>query len=128
MLWLRITNPDYPELSVRYAAIVDTGADDCVFPAEAAIVLKHKLTSVQPKVIQGINSSSLAYPHTSKIEVLEMGPDGLPTKTILLTMTDTPIDYLVGGQNFILGTKNFLSNFILTIDYPNQMFSIRNPH
>lgn len=127
MLWIRLSNPDYPKSSVRYSALVDTGADDCVFPAGVAIALGHNLTSVTPKIIHGVNSASLSYPHTSTIEILGVDPDGLPTTDVLYTIVDTPIDYLVGCQNFLLGTRNFLSRFVLTIDYPRQVFSIRNP-
>ena len=130
MLWIRISNPDHPEFSpVEFNALVDTGADDCVFPAGTAQALGHNLTAVQPKVIYGVNAAALAYPHTSKIENLGMNPvDCMPTTDVLYTIMDTPIDYLVGCQHFILGTRNFLSNFVLTVDYPNQIFSIRNHH
>lgn len=128
MLWIRIFNPDHPEIKpVQFMALVDTGADDCVFPASAAQVLGHDLKSVKPKKIHGVNSAALAYPHTSTIEILGIDSVGLPTTKVLYTIKDAPIDYLVGCQNFILGTRNFLTNFILKIDYPNQNFSIRNP-
>ncbi|MCD4830229.1 MAG: aspartyl protease family protein [Anaerohalosphaeraceae bacterium] len=128
MLWIRISNPDHPEISpVKFMALVDTGADDCVFPASAAQALGHNLTTVKPKVIHGVNTPALAYPHTSTIEILEIDSVGLPTTKVLYTIKNTPIDYLVGCQNFILGTRNFLTNFVLKIDYPNQKFSIRRP-
>ena len=127
-MWIRVSNPDHPEIKpARFIALVDTGADDCVFPASAAQAMGHDLKSVKPKKIHGVNSAALAYPHTSTIEVLGIDSVGLPTNKVLYTIKDTPIDYLVGCQNFILGTRKFLSNFILTIDYPNQKFSIRNP-
>ena len=128
MLWIRIFNPDHPEIKpVQFTALVDTGADDCVFPASAAQALGHNLTTVEPKVIHGVNAPALAYPHTSTIEILGIDSIGMPTTKVLYTIKGTPIDYLVGCQNFILGTRNFLTNFILKIDYPNQIFSIRNP-
>ena len=123
----KVINPIHPELSVRYSALVDTGADDCVFPAGVAIALGHNLTSVIPKVIHRINSAALAYPHTSTTEMLGKDSDWLPTNDVLYTITDTPIDYLAGCQNFLLGAKKFLSNFILTVDYPQKRFSIQNP-
>lgn len=127
MLWIRLSNPDYPKSSVRYSALVDTGADDCVFPAGVAIALGHNLTSVTPKIIHGINSASLSYPHTSTIEILGMDSDYLPTTDVLYTVAGAPIDYLVGCQNFLLGAKKFLSDFILTVDYPQKVFSIQHP-
>lgn len=128
MLWTRVSNPDpKSKMAILTLALIDTGADECVFPDSAAIQLGHDLKSVAPKTVRGINSSAPAYSHTSRIEILGMSPSGSPTDNVLYTIPDTPIDFLVGGQNFLLGVRNFLSRFVLTIDYPNKRFSLRNP-
>ncbi len=44
MLWIKVTNPQ-TEQSVITLAIIDTGADECVFPAMTATKLGHKLES-----------------------------------------------------------------------------------
>ena len=132
MLWIRVSNPkSTKKLKALALAIVDTGADDCLFPAETAIALGHNLRSVPSKSITGINSSTKAYPHTSQVEILETGANGLPTKKVLFTIKNALIDFIKGSNNrqvpFLLGTKNFLSKFVLTIDYPKNRFSIRRP-
>jgi hypothetical protein len=43
ILPIRITNPD-TGLSVRSWGLIDTGADDCAFPARLATILGHNLS------------------------------------------------------------------------------------
>lgn len=126
MLWIRVLNPG-TKFGVYALALVDTGADDCVFPATVAIRLGHNLRSVAAKEIITASGTAYVYAHTTKIEILGIQPNGLPNNNILYTIPDTPIDFIQGGDNFLLGTRNFLSRFVLTIDYPRQVFSIRNP-
>ena len=126
MLWVRVTNPA-TSLAVETLALVDTGADDCVFPAEIAEVLGHKLTSVPAKQMITASGTTIAYPHTSKIEVLEMLPNGRAGDRILYTLADTPIDFARGCQTFLLGARKFLSKFLLTVNYPHKVFSLRKP-
>jgi hypothetical protein len=42
-------------------------------------------------------------------------------------MENTPVDFLPNLNVVLLGASNFLSQFILTIDYPNKKFSIKYP-
>lgn len=126
MLWIRVTNPDTKK-GIIALAIVDTGADDCAFPAIVAAMLGHKLKSVPPKEIKTASGTTYAYAHTSRVDILEMRPDGLPGKKILYTIPKTPIDFIQGCNDFLLGTRNFLSKFVVTIDYLRQHFSIRKP-
>lgn len=132
MLWIRVSNPKLPKSpQVVTLAIVDTGADDCLFPADTAVAVGHVLKSVLPKTISGINSSTVAYPHTSRIEILATLANGGPSKKVLYTIKNTLIDFMESGNNqkvpFLLGTKSFLSKFVVTIDYPNSRFSICRP-
>jgi len=127
MLWIRVVNPN-TNLAVIALAIVDTGADDCVFPANTAIQLDHNLTSVPAKQINTAGGVAKAYPHTSRVDILAMTPNGLPTLNILHTIQDTPIDFIEGGSNFLLGARKFLNNFLLMVGYPRQIFSIRHPN
>lgn len=126
MLWIRVTNPS-KRLGIICQAIVDTGADDCLFPSSTAIQLGHDLKSVAPKTIISASGLAHAYPHTSRIEVLGMTTSSLPDSNVLYTIQDTLIDFIEGGGCFLLGSRTFLSRFVLTIDYPRQVFSIRNP-
>ena len=126
MLWIRLTNPD-TGLSFVTLAIVDTGADVCVFPADVAMALGHKLKSVAPNQMGGVGGGALAWPHTSKVEILNIKADGTVGSCVLYTVSNTLIDFSTTCPVFLLGTKNFLSNFILTVDYCRQTLSLRKP-
>lgn len=126
MLWVKVTNPDNG-LGFKTLAIVDTGADDCAFPASIAVQLGHKLKSVTPKEIATAGGKTYAYPHTSRVEILEMLPNGLCGDRVLYSISEAPIDFVVGCEAFLLGRKKFLNNFVLVVDYPRQVFSIRQP-
>jgi len=127
MLWVRVFNPSAPNASVNALAIVDTGADDCVFPAKFAAALNHNLKSVKAKPMGTVNGQTFAYPHICTIQVLNMLDNGRAGDKILYTLNDVLIDFAERCEPFLLGAKQFLSKFVLTIDYPNQVFSIRNP-
>lgn len=103
MLWVRVTNPDKKSSAIIALAIVDTGADDCLFPAQAATQLGHVLKSISPKTIKTAGGDTKAYPHTSKVEILETLPDGMWGNKVLYTIPDTPIDFVVGCEAFLLG-------------------------
>lgn len=126
MLWIKVTNPSTGQAAI-FKALVDTGAYSCVFPANVAPYLGHELKSVRPTTIQGVGSFAIAYPHTSRVKILEMLANYLPGNTVLYTIQDTPIDFVEGCSHFLLGVNNFLANFVLTVDYPRKVFSIRNP-
>jgi hypothetical protein len=126
MLWIRVSNPATGQ-AVIFKALVDTGAYSCAFPADVATMLGHKLKSVAAKTVDGAGGPTKAYSHTSRVEILEMLPGDLPSSTVLYTIQDTPIDFVVGLKQFLLGVNNFLANFILTVDYPHKIFSIRKP-
>lgn len=125
-LWIRIINPD-KNLAFEALAIVDTGADACAFPAQIAVQLGHNLESVKPKIVNTAKGPTEAYPHTSRVQILEVQSNGLPGPRVLYTIPDTKIDYTKGLPEFLLGRQQFLSRFVLKIDYPRQVFSIRWP-
>lgn len=126
MLWIRLTNPT-TNLRIIALAIVDTGADDCVFPAQAAIQLGHKLNLGTRKTIKTAGGQSYVFAHTSSVDLLETLPNGMFSSKILYTIRDTPVDFLDGCGAFLLGRGKFLNKFVLTIDGPQQRFSIRKP-
>ena len=124
MLWIRVTNPA-TKLGIIALAIVDTGADDCVFPAQAAIQLGHKLKMGTRKIVKTAGGQSYAFAHTSRVDILETLPDGMFGSKVLYTIRDTPVDFVEDCGAFLLGRGKFLNKLILTIDGPRQRFSIR---
>jgi len=112
--WLPVTiiNP-YTNGRIRVLGLIDTGADECALPSRYASILGHNLEAGFIKEINTGNGKTLAYSHTVRIEI----PD--------FTIKDVLIDFMSNLYVPLLGVKSFLSNFILTIDYPKQIFSLR---
>ena len=107
-----IANPHIGK-STKIWGLIDTGADECALPADYAVFLGHDLQAGKPKKINTGNGMTLAYSHTMCIQV-----DDLELKNIL-------IDFMPNLQTCLLGVKNFLSKFILTVNYPEKYFSLQ---
>ncbi|MDP8236809.1 MAG: hypothetical protein P9M08_10540 [Candidatus Erginobacter occultus] len=127
MLPIRVTNPE-TGLSLRSWGLIDTGADDCALPAAYARSLGHNLTAGVSREIGTGNGVTVAYSHTCKIDIFRMEAGGTVSDTeIVYSVDDTPLDFLPNLHCILLGTKNFLNNFILTVNYPRKVFSLRRP-
>jgi len=109
-----IINPD-TEKQVRVYALIDTGADECAFPGSFASLLGHNLQAGQLKRISTGNGITTAFSHTTRIII-----EGFSTQDVL-------VDYMPNLNIPLLGVKSFLSNFILTVDYPQKVFSLTIP-
>ncbi len=109
---ITIINPETNK-KLKVFALIDTGADECAFPASFAPLLGHNLQSGQQKNISTGNGITIAYGHTTRI-----GIEGFTTRDVL-------IDFMPNLNIPLLGVRSFLSNFVLTVDYPNKMFSLR---
>ena len=62
-----IINPEN-EKQLNFFALIDTGADECAFPASFAAPLGHNLQSGYQKKISTGNSITIAYGHTVNIK------------------------------------------------------------
>jgi predicted aspartyl protease len=111
--WLPVTiiNP-HNNGKMRVRGLIDTGADECALPASFAALLGHNLAAGTSKEVNTGNGKTIAYAHTIRIEI----PD--------FTTQDVLIDFMPNLYVPLLGTRSFLCNFILTIDYPNFIFSL----
>jgi len=128
MVWIRLFNPA-TKRAVIALALVDTGADDCVFPAKVAIQLGYKPKAVISQRIKTASGTVRVgiHKYRPRVDILEMRPDGMPGQKVLHTIRNTPINFITRCEDFLLGTRNFLSAFVVTINYPGQVFSIRKP-
>jgi predicted aspartyl protease len=111
--WLQVTiiNP-HSGNEVNVLGLIDTGADECALPAAYAEVLGHNLQAGKHKEIRTGNGITSAYAHTSQLKVGDF------------PVEKTLIDFMPNLSVPLLGTKNFLSRFILTIDYPKRIFTL----
>ncbi len=111
--WLPVTLINsHANKNQQILGLIDTGADECAFPAEIALILGHNLQSGFKKEIGTGNGKTIAYSHTIQIEIGDF------------RVHDVLIDFLPNLHVPLLGVKSFLSNFILTIDYPALTFSL----
>jgi predicted aspartyl protease len=108
---ITIINPG-TEIQIKVYALVDTGADECAFPASFAPLLGHNLQAGQLKRISTGNGITIAYSHTNRIVI-----EGFSTQDVL-------IDFMPNLYIPLLGVKSFLSNFVLAVDYPKKVFSL----
>lgn len=112
---ITIINPD-TQMQLKAYALVDTGADECAFPASFAPILGHNLQAGQLRRISTGNGMTIAYGHTVRIVI-----EDFSTQDVL-------VDFMPNLSIPLLGVKSFLSNFILTVDYPNKTFSLLLPN
>jgi len=109
-----VTDP-VTDKKVKVYALIDTGADECALPASFAPILGHNLQNGKPKKISTGNGVTVAYSHITRIII-----EDFSTQDVL-------IDFMPNLHIPLLGVKSFLSNFILTIDYPGNIFSLLSP-
>lgn len=126
MLHVRIGNPN-AQLHVDTVGLIDTGADECALPARFAELLGYDLRAGREKHIATGNGVTTAYAHTCRVEVFGSVGSALALENPVYVIEDTPIDFMPNLNTVLLGVGNFLSRFVLTVDYPNQVFSIRWP-
>ncbi len=112
--WLPVSiiNP-HVNKKIKVLGLIDTGADECALPAQYAVLLGHNLEAGFVKEINTGNGKTLAYSHTVRIEMTNF------------TIRDILIDFMPNQYIPLLGVKSFLSNFILSVDYPKKTFSLR---
>ena len=111
--WLPVViiNP-HTNKQLKVFGLIDTGADECALPASYASILGHNLQLGSSREINTGNGKTVAYSHTVTVEVSN------------IVIKDILIDFMPNLYVPLLGTKSFLSNFILTIDYPRLTFSL----
>jgi hypothetical protein len=118
---IKIINPETGHV-YSTKGIIDTGADECAVPAEFAEMLGHNLKAGFPKIINTASGPTTAFKHLSRIRIYH------PADSQLLYETDnTSVDFMPELHVVLLGVNNFLSKFILEINYPRKVFSIRYP-
>ncbi len=124
-LWLRIANPATDDAMI-VSAVVDTGADALAIPATDAEILGHNLEATTPKLVRTAKGITKAYPHTAAVDVLGILPNGYADEsTILYPIPKTVIYLTVGQRAHLIGQGSFLSRCILTVNYPEKVFSVR---
>lgn len=120
--WLpiRIINPGNKLIQNAYG-LIDTGADECAIPASYAQLLGHNLQSGLTKKIKTGNGITTAYSHTAALDILDFKGDNI------FRIEETLVDFMPNLHVVLLGVNSFLSRFILTMNYPDQTFTLQWP-
>ena len=119
---VRITNP-FNNQSKKIYALVDTGADECLFAGDIAEQLGHNLKGdgVKDSINIGIEQREITvYKHTFKIELL--APD---ETTTVWSSANTEIDCSESNPPMLLGARDFLKYFSWNINYPDEQLIIK---
>ena len=103
--------------SLKAKALIDTGADFCILPAEYAELLGHELDQGESSEVIGVSGDAVSmYKHTMQIQI-----NGFKTKEILISFNPH-------FNKPLLGVGTFVAHFILTVNYPAQTFSLKLPN
>lgn len=129
ILPLKVVNPDNHFEYLTWG-LIDTGATASIIPDYIAIELGHRLT--EGKLCPAFTGSgdAVVYEHTGHIEVLEVKADGSVNEdTVIITIPHKGkhIGVLEGCPFVLLGVNDFLTKYVLWIDYTKQIFSVRHP-
>jgi len=127
ILPILITNPD-TGTKFRTWGLVDTGAAATVIPAYIARIIGHDVEVVAPAFGRGAGGQFNVYPHTCSIEFFSMDGNGIVNENdIVITIPPRYIGITDNVDRVLLGVQDFLKRYILKIDYPRQIISIRHP-
>jgi len=121
MLWVSISGSSGTERTSPLLAKIDTGCDGCIFPLYIAKELGCDLSSAKKVSVETASKPTEAYRIDSmEIDVLKM----LPGREILSRINGVPIYFIKDTKQMLLGAEGFLDSCVLTIDYPNRVFSL----
>ncbi len=127
LLPILISNTDNGK-SFKCLRLVDTGASYCNIPGEFAKHLGLRLESGKKDTIETGSGETDAYLHNCKIDIYDtLELQKHHNFKIVYTIQTRETPFLPKLPTVLLGANGFLMNFILTIDYPNKLFSILKP-
>jgi hypothetical protein len=103
--------------SIKYAALIDSGADFCIFDAEVGEFLGIDIESGQKEIFGGIQArgGAIAYLHAIEIEI-----GGWKYKTTVAFSHD------IARRGFgIFGQKGFFDIFSVKFDYAKEEIELK---
>jgi len=104
----------YGSKKLNVLALVDTGADECLFPGEFAKLLGHNLTKGKPRTFAGIGGAITGYLHQTDVK---LGPHKF---RINIYYSD---DWNKWGFG-LLGQNGFLTRFDALFSRKEKEFSL----
>jgi hypothetical protein len=127
ILPIRIINP-HNGFDYLTWGLIDTGAVDSAIPEHIAKALGHDIKSVGSINGYGASGPCDVYPHTFKIDIFKMNNKGdVNEQQIVHTIPECRIGVIRYLPYVLLGVKEFLSKFVLVIDYRKKKVSVKHP-
>jgi hypothetical protein len=124
LLPVHIVNPITGK-SLDTFGLIDTGADCCVIPGFMTRILGHNLSAGVKINGMGAGGKTKGYFHSTEILIYGLTSNGDPDSSIIIHhMPNSIICCMENLPLVLLGVPQFLERFKLTIDYPNQKFSL----
>ena len=121
VLPFRITNVKTAASAVVWG-LVDTGADATLFPSDLAVALGHSLKGdgVKSSMTSGIEQRPVStYKHTFRLELLNS-----TRKRTVWAASSVQVDCAESNPPVLLGVRDFLCNFKLTVNYLSENLSL----
>ena len=117
---IQISNPATGAVFIVFA-LIDTGADGCVFPKNLADKLGHDFSGngVKSVVTGGIGGKSKTLQHTFKIELLNSDRN-----KVVWSAGDVLVDCIDQNIPPLIGVKDFMKDFELRINYPDKTITL----
>ena len=98
-------------------ALVDSGADACLFPSDVAEILEIDIKKGERADFIGIGSTKTVF-YFHEVEIL-LGEHQVKTKVGFSTSAI--------GAGGVLGQQGFFENFMVMFDYKNRYVEIKKP-
>ena len=112
ILPILITNP-HNGANFQTWGLVDTGAMATVIPGFIARSIGHNIT---------------VYPHTCSIDIWSIDNNGnVNENDVVIRIPSRSMGVINDCNCVLLGVNDFLKRYILKVNYPRKVFSIRHP-
>jgi hypothetical protein len=116
-----IFGPDGSRKSQVEAALIDTGADLCLCPSRITKPIGYGIRSGIPISFSGAVGKGTAWRHDVNIAILTHD-----YRAIFHRLSNVPLHLVQKRSPFpvLLGTRGFLDQFVIHIDYPNNLLTL----
>src|SRR3989339_177968 len=110
-------------------ALIDTGADSTAIPEFIAKKLYHDIRNheVETDYHFGISGQTKIFFHSFEMDILNYNSKGEILTDVAVHIPRTKLAVVPELHTVILGVKDFLEKYVLTINYPETTFSLKRP-
>lgn len=109
-------------------ALIDTGADSIVVPGFIAGNLAHdnNAPGVHSESCSGVGGNADTYYHTFRMRILSLDKQGEMTDKVAVSIKKRVFAVAPGLPIMLLGVDHFLAKYVLSVNYPKRIFSVKS--